>query len=158
MKYFLLILLIAAGTFAQIEESSSSSFRFLKENAVCSSTFTDPRDKRKYKIKRVGDYRWFLYDLAYKKEKYTWTEAKSACPEGWRLPQNIDWKLLKADAKADDLKEFSKIDSGYWWSIEENGNVAYIWHYRNNTLSNSYTSKTNTISVRCVQNYVGDNQ
>jgi uncharacterized protein (TIGR02145 family) len=29
---------------------------------------------------------------------YTWTAAKAACPNGWKLPDTVDWNKLKAEA------------------------------------------------------------
>ncbi|MCL2284118.1 MAG: hypothetical protein FWC26_12450 [Fibromonadales bacterium] len=114
--------------------------------------FVDQRDQRKYKIKRIGDYVWFLQDLSYKKDKYTWVEAHTACPNGWRLPNNSEWNFLKADAKPDDLKDFSKASTGYWWSATEYGsNYAYYWLVNSGELKDNVGGKTSADVVRCVQ-------
>ena len=85
------------------------------------STFTDTRDGQVYKIVafnndlgmgvresqiwmaenlrfEVEDRSWW-YDNNGKINKkygllYTWDAAKIACPEGWRLPTDIDWQIL----------------------------------------------------------------
>lgn len=49
--------------------------------------FTDPRDKKVYRVGSIIDITWMLDNLAYGGDgRYTWTDAKNSCPEGWRLP------------------------------------------------------------------------
>lgn len=80
-------------------------------------TFTDPRDLCTYHVTKVGDTEWMRQNLAWKGlgtsfkgcsamdpifgRYYTWEEAGSACPEGWRLPSDEDWAEL-ASAYCDD--------------------------------------------------------
>ena len=89
------------------------------------SSFTDPRDGREYPVRSVGGRTWMLRNLswngagqAYRKEEktgnffgrfYTWDEALSACPEGWRLPEESDWIELCKAAGAADAADFSDI-------------------------------------------------
>lgn len=81
-------------------------------------TFTDERDGNTYNWVRYGNLDWmaenFRYDLAddnktcrlYEVDSkpvdvnkygrlYTHTGAENACPEGWRLPTDEDWKNLE---------------------------------------------------------------
>jgi len=78
---------------------------------------TDPRDREgenNYYYTRIGDIDWFRNNLAYTGSGlayenadvtsyplgryYTWEEAMTACPEGWRLPTLEEWNLLGDEA------------------------------------------------------------
>lgn len=72
--------------------------------------FTDERDNRSYFITDAGDTEWMRENLAWDGagysfqncdvmspifgRYYTWEEALTACPEGWRLPSEADWQNL----------------------------------------------------------------
>lgn len=78
--------------------------------------FVDARDGRTYYYTRIGDLDWMRHNLAWEGagrpywdcaavsdifgRYYTWEEAKTACPEGWRLPTDAEWTALKAGAEA----------------------------------------------------------
>ncbi len=85
-------------------------------------TVTDGRDGKTYNTVVIGDREWFAENLAYigTEEKplgipydnaeamtdifgryYTWTEAASACPDGWRLPDADDWLALANELDGD---------------------------------------------------------
>jgi hypothetical protein len=132
------------------------------------TTFIDPRDKRKYKIKKIGEHKWFLTNLSYnKKEKYTWNEAYYACPEGWRLPNNSEWNLLKAKATDQNYIDFCQAVGGvhlydekggenkfFWSATGYSSQNAYIWRVRYQfgyTMEANNKEKTATNWVRCVQ-------
>ena len=78
---------------------------------------SDSRDKVgecEYYYKHIGNLDWFRNNLAYKGagiayengdvtsyplgRYYTWEEAMTACPEGWRLPTDEEWATLGTDA------------------------------------------------------------
>jgi len=72
--------------------------------------FTDSRDAAEYRYVTIGNLDWMARNLAWDEaghsyndsevmdslfgRLYTWTEASSACPSGWRLPSNDDWLAL----------------------------------------------------------------
>ncbi|MCO6490321.1 MAG: fibrobacter succinogenes major paralogous domain-containing protein [Phaeodactylibacter sp.] len=76
------------------------------------NTFTDPRDGQTYRTVElngqhwmaqnlnfdVGDGCWFYKEDPKNGEKYgrlyTWEAAKKACPQGWRLPTDEEWRAL----------------------------------------------------------------
>jgi|ETNmetMinimDraft_26_1059896.scaffolds.fasta_scaffold05594_3 uncharacterized protein (TIGR02145 family) len=75
-------------------------------------TITDARDGRKYNIVDIGNQTWFAENLNYETGNswwyndsesngeiygrlYSWDTAQIACPEGWRLPSDDDWKVLE---------------------------------------------------------------
>ncbi len=73
-------------------------------------SFTDSRDSRSYRYVSLGGTDWMAENLAWDGAGhsfdeaevmdelvgrfYTWDEAVSACPSGWRLPSNQDWTAL----------------------------------------------------------------
>lgn len=77
--------------------------------------FKDERDGKSYFYKKIGDREWFSRNLAWKGaglsfqncevmdaiygRYYTWTEAQTACPAGWRVPSDEDWFALAQAAE-----------------------------------------------------------
>jgi len=70
--------------------------------------FTDPRDGNEYAIIKIGEQTWFTEDLTYTSPDfisylnnatngrlYNWDAAINACPSGWHLPSDNDWKVLE---------------------------------------------------------------
>ena len=100
---------------------------------ILDNTFRDPRDGQVYKTIElngqtwmaenlkfdVGEGCWFYGDDPKNGEKYgrlyTWEAAKKACPPGWRLPTDEEWKALAESfggyydwEKAKDVKDSEK--------------------------------------------------
>lgn len=89
-------------------------FRYEDETILNKSgveaTFTDPRDQQEYRMVQIGNMVWMgenlRYDAHFSKKKndfvekdedgykYSWWNAKKACPEGWRLPSEEDFQFL----------------------------------------------------------------
>jgi len=78
------------------------------------AVFVDPRDRQTYEVIAIGSQEWlgsdlyfetpnsYCYDL--KSENcvkygrlYTYDDAKIACPQGWRLPTEMDWQKLEKE-------------------------------------------------------------
>ena len=76
---------------------------------------------------KIGNLTWMVENLNYETETsacpdgdsrnckrlgrlYTWAEAKSVCPEGWRLPTKADFKAL-VNAASGDAAQFHNGDS-----------------------------------------------
>jgi len=77
-----------------------------------SGTFTDIRDDQTYSIITIGSQIWFTENLnfpignswcynddpancAIYGRLYDWQTAVNACPEGWHLPDDDEWKTLE---------------------------------------------------------------
>ncbi len=76
------------------------------------SYFIDSRDGQKYYIININDQTWMTSNLNYFTKDsyyynndslthyingrlYNWEEAINACPEGWHLPSDKEWKTLE---------------------------------------------------------------
>ena len=90
---------------------------------------TDPNkivhEGNTYYYKRIGDLEWFRNSLATSSEGtpyvnldvnsdvfgryYSYNEAKTACPEGWRLPTEDDWLALAAAVGAESSEKYGVI-------------------------------------------------
>jgi uncharacterized protein (TIGR02145 family) len=78
------------------------------------ATFTDFRDKQKYRTVKIGRQIWMAQNLNFAGESnnigkcydndfefgdiygrlYDWETAKNICPKGWHLPTKEDWETL----------------------------------------------------------------
>ena len=74
----------------------------------------DLRDQQIYQFVKIGSQEWFGDDLKYETpgsycydnnpenckqygRLYNFPEAKTACPQGWRLPTEKDWRKLEQE-------------------------------------------------------------
>lgn len=114
---FTLLLFVCGITFTSCSNDDDATTNNIPSTA--SGTYTDPRDGNEYKWVRYGKLDWmaenFRYDLndetkclVYDDEGevgkldemkygrlYTHSGAVEACPKGWRLPTDEDWKDLE---------------------------------------------------------------
>ena len=116
-----LTLIISATAEGYYEKTASASFTIINSTLGTGSlkgydflasvpSFTDSRDGLKYYYNNVGGKDWMIQNLAWAGAGiaygnaeplsdllgrfYTWTEASAACPAGWHLPSNAEYKAL----------------------------------------------------------------
>ena len=113
---------------------------------ACSESFTDPRDGQSYDVVKIGGLTWFAENLNFVTEGsvcpegdsrkcseygrlYTWDDARTSCPEGWRLPDSTDFAALIAEAGGADFASGmavagEKLKSTSGWFKKGNGTDA----------------------------------
>lgn len=118
--------------------------------------FTDPRDGHDYLCTTVGSKDWFRENLAFKGSGtpldncdavsdvfgrfYTWNEAVSACPDGWRLSTLDDWADAASTAlgsRPDPSVRFVSAAGAFMGDLKFNGTK--MWEYwREVTITDDY--------------------
>jgi uncharacterized protein (TIGR02145 family) len=94
-------------------------------------TLTDTRDNKTYKTVKIGEQVWMAENLNYKTEDgsycydndtsnckeygrlYDWETAKTACPNGWHLPDTTEWQILVDFAGGKNAVKALKATSGW---------------------------------------------
>ena len=99
---------------------------------ACSESFTDPRDGKSYDIVQIGSQTWMAENLNYETETsacpegdkrncskygrlYTWEEAKQICPEGWRLPDCVDFEQIISNAGGAEVAGYALKSTSGWF-------------------------------------------
>ena len=107
--FFLITLLIGINSCSKDDDSQDDP----NDNST-PEAFTDPRDGQTYETVEIGNQVWFAENLNYETENswwydndpdngetygrlYTWHDALDACPDGWHLPTDEEWKTLEME-------------------------------------------------------------
>ena len=112
------------------------------------NAFIDPRDGQIYNTVEIGNQIWFAENLNFEKSSswwynnssvngdeygrlYNWLSARTACPTGWHLPSDDEWKELEmslgmSQSEVDmagwrGTDEGEKMKSTYGWISNGNG-------------------------------------
>lgn len=117
-------------------------------------TFADPRDEQTYKTIDIGNQTWFAENLNFTTSNswtydddpansdiygrlYTWDAALTACPNGWHLPSDDEWKTLEMELGMSQIQA-DKIELR---GTDEGGKMKEIeythWEFPNTGATNS---------------------
>ena len=129
----------------------------LAEKGIQNSKFTDSRNGKSYAVLLQGKKLWMTENLAYdfpqKGEKgnandtlvssncyledqkfckefgryYTWMETKKACPSGWHLPGDAEWRDFQKEPENVNWKQIGRGGCHNWDSYCDFDNTAFYW-------------------------------
>jgi uncharacterized protein (TIGR02145 family) len=119
-----------------------------------SDAFTDPRDGRVYHTVKIGNQIWMAENLkfnafserswvyAYINNEiyYDWEAAKNACPPGWHLPSQEEWREL-VDSVGEEGNAGEKLKSKGCGGTDEFKFSAFMFGYYINGISFSFLGK-----------------
>jgi len=122
-------------------DPDNESYRKDLEKALNDQIFTDRRDGKKYRIVRIGNRIWMAENLNFTMydswcydnnasncvkygRLYTWNAAMRACPTGWRLPADADWRDLFNAVGGDSIVGI-KLKSKTEWNDSGSGTDDY---------------------------------
>ncbi len=146
-------------------------------------TLTDTRDGKKYSVEIRGDKAWMKKNLAFSISNpsqclmeseefcqkygrfYSHQEAKKACPAGWHLPDDGEWRDYQKDRSKLDWKNLGQggckdwdgycesSSTGHYWSASSvEKNTGRSWEFRSGPKSINRTDESTRkgLYVRCV--------
>jgi hypothetical protein len=145
---------------------------------------TDERDEKQYKVEVRDDKIWMAQNLRYgltdaKKQClledmelckkygrfYTYAEAKKACPKGWHLPDDGEWRDFQKDRSKMNWDNMGRggcknwdgycdgsVTGHYWSATSIKRNTGRSWEFRREARSINRTDESSLkgLYVRCV--------
>ena len=146
-------------------------------------TLTDSRDGKEYRVEIRGEKAWMKNNLAFSISTpsqclmesaeycqkygrfYSHQEAKKACPSGWHLPDDGEWRDYQKDRSKLDWKDLGQggckdwdgycesSTTGHYWSASSvEKNTGRSWEFRSEPQSINRTDESTRkgLYVRCV--------
>ena len=129
-------------SFCSENDKGSSTSREISENEII-----DKRDDQIYPTVKIGEQIWLGKNLNFKTPNsfcyqqnelecenlgrfYTQVEAMEACPQGWKLPTDEDWKILEktlgmAEAEIGKFREYRGQLAGEKLKTHEDFNMVF---------------------------------
>lgn len=134
----------------------------LAEHGVENGLYLDKRNGRSYPVRVLGSKLWLSENLTIQVDSkgnaskisdfkncylesaefcedfgryYTWQEAKKACPAGWHLPEDAEWRDYQKSLSQSEWKNIGRGGVRTWDSYGDTSNSGYYW-------SSSSTSKS----------------
>lgn len=177
----------------QIDEADAVQVRCVSDRDMLSEKgvtrndmmLTDSRDGKKYKVEVRGGKAWMMKNLAFSlsSEKqcyledqnfcelygryYTYSEALRACPKGWHLPDDGEWRDFQKDRATLDWEGLGRggcqdwdnycdgASTGHYWSstsILKNSARAWIFDRESHDIDRTDESVYKGLYIRCVAN------
>ena len=147
MRRFWLGILVGTMMLAACGDDDSDFISRPDEKELTEGMLTDSRDGQSYRTVKIGNQVWMAENLNYETANsycykdsvsnctkygrlYTWAAAKTACPSGWHLPTEVEFKELVATVGGSSTAgKMLKSTSG--WDDDEgesgNGTDAYLF-------------------------------
>lgn len=177
-----------AAKLDQVEQNLSEEELFAialqsKNISKDGNTLTDKRDGKTYKVEIKGDKAWMKNNLAFSLSTpkqclledegnckkfgrfYSHKEASKACPAGWHLPNDGEWRDYQKDQSKLDWNNLGKggckdwdgycegDNTGHYWSASKvKKNTARSWEFRSvaHSINRTDESLSKGLYVRCV--------
>jgi uncharacterized protein (TIGR02145 family) len=143
MKKFLLFACLGATLFLPGCKGEVEEFSFFAElpRVEAGSPFTDPRDGQVYQTVVINDQTWMVDHLAFPitgseclptdpdcndyGRIYTNSQARNACPAGWSLPTDTQWKSFMQALLGIPVAEGDESVVRFDYVLKQNFNITY---------------------------------